>query len=227
MDYREIYRGLIEKAKSEKREYRKGTYYERHHIKPRCLGGEGKSWDWKTHPNLVLLTAKEHYLAHRLLSEVYPNNKMIQKAFCRMCFIGKDTRKNYRISSGTYERAKLLSSELRQGVPKTKESIEKRTATRRLRGNYVRPREAVEKMLETKRRNNSFSRGPLSEEHKQKLSEKKIGNSNSRVPVLHVESGKIYDSRKKLLEELGISCWELTKGLRSKQYELLKPRRKR
>jgi len=26
------------------------------------LGGEGKTTEWQTHPNIVLLTAKEHFI---------------------------------------------------------------------------------------------------------------------------------------------------------------------
>lgn len=195
MNYKRIYSSLIEKAKSEKREYRKGTYYERHHIKPRCLGGEGKSGDWKTHPNLVLLTAKEHYLAHAILLEMYPDNKKLQIAYGRMCFHGEDHRRDFRISSRAYERAKHLNSISRKGIPKSKEAIEKRTATRRLRGNYIRPREAVEKMMETKHKNGTLGIG---------------------IPYMLVETGEIFLSRKKIRDFLKISDTKLIRYIRDR-----------
>ena len=43
-------------------------YCELHHIIPKCLGGEN------TKENLVLLTAREHYIAHLLLSKIFPNH---------------------------------------------------------------------------------------------------------------------------------------------------------
>jgi len=85
MNYLNIYNKLIEKAKSESRiwHYEKGsdgTYYERHHIIPRCMGGEGALWEHKTHSNIVLLTAKEHFIAHLLLHKAYPADVRLQRA---------------------------------------------------------------------------------------------------------------------------------------------------
>jgi hypothetical protein len=61
MDYLKIYNNIIERGKlrgHSKKEL--DGYYESHHIKPKCLGGK----DCKN--NLVLLTAKEHYICHLL-----------------------------------------------------------------------------------------------------------------------------------------------------------------
>jgi hypothetical protein len=58
MNYQKIYNDLIEKRK--KQPYTKG-YSEKHHIIPKSLGGSDDK------DNLVLLTAKEHYIAHALL----------------------------------------------------------------------------------------------------------------------------------------------------------------
>ena len=43
---------------------RGGTYYDRHHIKPKSLGGSG------FRDNLVLLTLREHYICHLLLTRM-------------------------------------------------------------------------------------------------------------------------------------------------------------
>lgn len=40
-------------------------YVERHHIKPRCLGGSDRS------SNIVKLTYREHFLAHWLLTKIH------------------------------------------------------------------------------------------------------------------------------------------------------------
>ena len=42
-----------------------------HHIVPKCLGGSNKK------ENLVELTAREHFICHRLLCEIYPKNKKL------------------------------------------------------------------------------------------------------------------------------------------------------
>ena len=66
MNYRRIYNKLIMRAF-----YRTTllSYSERHHVIPRCLGGDNAS------DNLVTLTAAEHYIAHLLLIKMYPNNR--------------------------------------------------------------------------------------------------------------------------------------------------------
>lgn len=56
-----IYNRLCESRKNLNRKKGDGNYYELHHIKPRWLGGGNEK------ENLVLLTAREHYLAHYLL----------------------------------------------------------------------------------------------------------------------------------------------------------------
>lgn len=65
MNYGKIYGQLIEAAR------RRITtdYVERHHIVPKCMGGDNSD------SNIVELTAREHYVAHLLLVKLYPNNK--------------------------------------------------------------------------------------------------------------------------------------------------------
>lgn len=99
MDHRKKYNIIIERAKSENR--KKGNiYYEEHHILPKCLGGTDKK------ENLVLLTAKEHYLCHHLLTYIYPNDKKIALAF----FYMTHTSTKCKISSREYSYAKELNS---------------------------------------------------------------------------------------------------------------------
>ena len=68
MDYSKIYKDLISKARKSKRIKSDDNYYEDHHIIPRCLGG-GNDVD-----NMVLFTAREHYVAHRLLTKIHPES---------------------------------------------------------------------------------------------------------------------------------------------------------
>lgn len=79
------------------KELKSGIYYEGHHIIPLCLGGEGKNKEYK-HPNLVLLTKKEHLLAHRLLIKIYPKNRYILYAYNLMS--GMKNRKHIPFKRG-------------------------------------------------------------------------------------------------------------------------------
>ncbi len=90
MDYVKIYAELIEKARKENRKkLRKSdknyVYYEGHHIIPDCMGGEGKTTQWSWHPNIVLLTYKEHYMAHHLLAVIFPEEWLLQMAYSALC----------------------------------------------------------------------------------------------------------------------------------------------
>lgn len=99
MNYKNIYNKLITKAKSEIRVKSDTVYYEAHHIKPRSFGDEGDCRN-TNHPNIVLLTPKEHYLAHVLLVAIYPNSPAMHKALWNMCNLKKNVR--YIPSTKTY-----------------------------------------------------------------------------------------------------------------------------
>lgn len=103
MDYEKNYYDYINYVKSIDR---KLDYSEIHHIIPRCLGGS----DDKS--NLVVLTAREHFLAHYLLTKIYSDNSKIMDAFRMMGVINKNEQKRY-INSRLYESKRKLFSEAR------------------------------------------------------------------------------------------------------------------
>lgn len=71
MNYKRIYDDLIDRSKN--REIY--GYKEKHHIIPRCIGGTDEN------SNLVYLTPEEHYIAHQLLTKIFPDNdKLIYAA---------------------------------------------------------------------------------------------------------------------------------------------------
>lgn len=98
MNYQRIYDQIIKRAKIRQIE----GYIEKHHITPRCIEGS----DDKN--NIVQLTAREHFICHMLLCEMYPNEPKLKHALFLMS-IGKQKAKNkhYKISGRTYERLKL------------------------------------------------------------------------------------------------------------------------
>jgi len=100
MDYNKVYKRIIDNAKSLNRSKKNG-YFERHHIIPKCLDGDNSS------NNIVLLTAKEHFICHKLLCFIYPNSKPLYFAFWAMCNqLSGDVMRTYKISSRTYNEAK-------------------------------------------------------------------------------------------------------------------------
>ena len=66
-----------------------GEYYEKHHILPRCMGGEGdyknKSFKkYSNHLNCIYLYPEEHFIAHKLLALENLDNLKIIKTFMSM-----------------------------------------------------------------------------------------------------------------------------------------------
>jgi hypothetical protein len=133
MNYEKIYNDIISKARSEDRKKIKGgIYYERHHIIPRCLGGSNDK------SNLILLTAKEHYICHRLLSLIYPNNNKLKYAvWCMINGLGNPSR--YIPSGKIYKRLRELHAS-------TTTSIETRKKISNSNKGKVRSKETLKKM---------------------------------------------------------------------------------
>ena len=87
------------------------TYCERHHIIPKCLGGLPKTNTWTQHENIIWLTAREHFIAHKLLAQEFPKNRAIVSAWCMMAFPKGKTKRDYEITPEEYEELRLLVSE--------------------------------------------------------------------------------------------------------------------
>ena len=103
--YRRIYELLVKSRKLrgvDKRKY--DIYLEKHHIIPVSLGGENLD------DNYVLLSAREHYIAHWLLTKFTTGNNWHKmcSAFFRMCHSSKTHKRNY--TSSQYERAVKASA---------------------------------------------------------------------------------------------------------------------
>lgn len=119
MNYKNIYETLILKSKNR---IKPQCYCEKHHIIPKCLGGNNDS------SNLTYLTGKEHYIAHHLLFKMYPTNNKIFFAFIAMNnWKSKNTSSRYipLLSAKQYEKLKIQRKEhisnLLKNVPKTEE----------------------------------------------------------------------------------------------------------
>lgn len=104
----------MSKARSENRVKGKGVYYEAHHIIPKCMGGQGEVSQWRKHSNIILLTAKEHFISHKLLCEIYPNSKELKYALDMFLNTNKKQNgRNINITSREYKRIKENVSKIR------------------------------------------------------------------------------------------------------------------
>ena len=104
MDYQKIYNSMIDfRAKNIPE-----GYSEKHHIVPKCQGGNDKK------SNLVRLTAKEHFVAHHLLVKIYKNTQSEYNLSCalhRMAFSNGDNMER-KFTATMFETARKIQANL-------------------------------------------------------------------------------------------------------------------
>lgn len=105
MNYKTIYDNLIITRRHLNRIKIKGDGMESHHIIPRSLGGNNSKI------NKVLLTPREHYLAHRLLIKFTQGKDKAKMVYAlhKMCVNNPNQERKY-ITSRIYENLKLQYS---------------------------------------------------------------------------------------------------------------------
>lgn len=154
------------------------------------MGGEGTTNQWRTHPNIVVLTPREHYLAHSLLCEIYPENHKLRFALWAMSNQLGENRK-YKICSRQYERVKKEYIKLISGIPKSENH--KRNISEALNGRNR------EEFTDSHRMNISKTTKGIkkSKEHKRNLSESKS------IPVFQYTLDGIFIKQWKSSKEAG------------------------
>jgi hypothetical protein len=195
MNYQKIYNQIIERAKNRQLE----GYKEKHHIIPRCMEG----LDIKE--NLIELTAREHFLCHVLLCEIYPENIKLKQALFLMSIGKQKVKENqYVIGSRVYERLKTEYSQFLTGKKFSEETKQKISKT--LKGKK-RSDETKQKMSENRKGHLMYNdewrekirQGNLgkkkSKETKQNMSDIKKGNTYRRKTVLQ------YDKNENFIKE--------------------------
>lgn len=145
---------------------------ERHHIVPRCLGGTDDE------ENLIYLTYREHFIAHKLLAEENPDNRGLVYAYWRMCHSYQDTQ----CTEDEYARAKELVISMMTG--------------KKL------PLSTREKM-----RLSAKNRPPVSEETRKKISSRVISDETRRKISDSHKGKKFSESHKKAISESKKGVW--------------------
>ena len=166
MDYKKIYNQIIERAKNREIE----GYTEKHHIIPKCIGGSD------INVNIVKLTAREHFLCHMLLCEIYPKKHKLKHALFLMA-IGKQKvkEKTYIIGSRVYERLRKEYSKMLTGTKQSDETKLKKSITMKKVWANKTPEEMsiiADKRTKTRMDNGGFK---ISEETKDKIRKATLG----------------------------------------------------
>ena len=195
MNYLNIYEQLIFKYKGLDLKKKSGIYCETHHIKPMSLGGCTRKI------NLVNLTAKAHFVAHHLLTKIYPNEPKLIYAFWSMCTLKSDIQERIKVNSITYENVQKQISEQMSLHNPTKCGKEN-------------PFYGKHHTEETKQKislaRKGMQLGPQTKEHinKRKRSGKENGmygrkhSNNTKVLMTNIRNSSIYKSKNYITWEL-------------------------
>jgi hypothetical protein len=94
--YTRVYEQIVERAKNR---ISVEGYTEKHHIVPKPLGGSNRK------DNLVVLTAREHFICHRLLVKMTSGEARMKMSFAirRMIVPGNEHQQRYKVNGRTYE----------------------------------------------------------------------------------------------------------------------------
>lgn len=170
-------------------------YWEGHHIIPRCLGGQGHAR--QRHPNIVRLTAAEHFTAHKLLVELFPNNRKLTYAFWAMCTCSNAadnaTAEDYELTR--IARSKAIGKDVQA-------KLIGKTADEQTRDNHSKAQSGI--------LNGFFGKAHTEE------SRRKMAVATSKA-VKHVNTGKVYASSYEAAAALGISRVLINNCCRGKQ----------
>jgi hypothetical protein len=166
MNYSNIYDQLIQRAKLRT----SILEYENHHILPKSLGGPN------TKNNLVKLTLREHFLAHRLLTKM---------------FTGEDRKKMYFAYYRLSNRHKIQSSRFyAKSKQQAREYLSQIHSGKTLSDNH-----RLQIKNRTSGKNNPMHGKKHSETALAIMKESKIGNTNARVgvKVLNTDNVVVYE----------------------------------
>ena len=232
MNYQKIYDAIIYRAKNTTRY--KHSYYEKHHVLPCCMGGRNGE--------TILLTAREHFICHLLLPEIYPNNPEHGKlVYALWCMITRCTTKQqrYKITARTYSRLRTEFSRSRIGhavsIETRKKMHDARVGTTHITSGETKAK--ISKTLTGRKRSIECCRNisksklgkRLTDEHKRKISEAETGRLQTprqiealkqyldkiKMPVMCIETGVIYSSRTIASKDVGLDAstiWYLVKS---------------
>lgn len=122
MNYSIIYDRLVSKGLERGLNKKLLDFYtESHHIIPKCVGGiDGKS-------NRVLLTAREHFVAHQLLVKIYKDTKYFYKMIRALNAMSMSNDKYSRINAKEYEwirnKCSLANKDVNLGRKHTEQTL--------------------------------------------------------------------------------------------------------
>lgn len=181
--YTICYYQIIDRARSR---ILSDVYFERHHIIPKSLGGLNNK------DNIVQLTAKEHFVCHRLLTKMTQGTDLLKmkRAVWRMAIPGSTLQKRFKPNARTYEFLRLEFGFLKKGI-KTPDNVR-------------------QKISEANKGKNAWNKGvPRTLAEKQKMSASRLlGSKNKTVwnKGKHHSEGTLQKIKERAKFRVPITC---------------------
>ena len=100
MNYSKLYYKLIDSRRQLNRTKSSENFFELHHVLPKSLGGTNQK------SNLVLLTPKEHFVAHHLLYKMHSGRDKAKMAYALFRMCSNNPLQHRVISARAFEYAK-------------------------------------------------------------------------------------------------------------------------
>jgi hypothetical protein len=181
--YNHWYYNIIYKAHARLENY---SYTERHHIIPKSLGGSNKK------ENIVVLTAREHFICHILLTKMTEGQNRIKMVHAA---VGMKRARNYQeryINARLYAKLKeefaLISSQRNLGKKASKETCKKLS-----KASKGKPK-SKEHAVNISKGLTGYKRGPMPESEKLKRS---IAAKGKPSHLKGKKSGQIYSEERR------------------------------
>ena len=169
--YTKIYKSLIE---SRIISPTVSSYYEKHHIIPKSMGGSNKK------DNIVKLTAREHFIAHMLLVRITYGDDKTKMRYALMRLLKNPSNNLEKINSRYYEIARKENLKALKNKKVSNETRMKMSASQK--GRYV-SEETKKKISEAAKKrtgeNNPFFGKNHSDETKSRISKSKLGRKQT------------------------------------------------
>ena len=217
MDYHKHYSLLVNKALDREKP---NCYTEKHHIIPKCMGGTDDS------SNLVVLTAREHFIAHQLLAMMHPEVCGLALAVKLMTTSTKFNCRNNREFAWIRERAAIANGQINRGkkrAPRSKEwsrkisiALSGKTLSDETKSRISSAMKGVKKSDEMKK-NMSIAAKTRSKEHQEKLNAANRGKKRAQETINKlIESNKLQPMVQcphcgKIGKPRGMKCWHFDK----------------
>jgi hypothetical protein len=193
--YTTAYFKIIEKAKLDNRS-KKDDYYENHHIIPKCSPFNGTN----DKPNRVLLTPKEHFICHLLLTKMCEGIFKIKMVYALNNMTRSSSHNKRKLTSGQYAIAKRILSKNKTGTKLPEDK--KKNLRGRIPWNKGKTKDTDSRIMEysLKMSGDNHHRPwlgrKMSDKQKKELSSRQMGENNSFYGKSHSNEFKLSQSKK-------------------------------